>query len=153
MKFQAALDGIDHVNIFSRSKVELGRALSNFAHAPFSLQGYGEFASIEGLWYWLGCHDDRLRSAHGFEAKRLGREIMNSDAPKFQLGEIEFRNVICIALVEKIKANPRIGELLDQSELPLAHYYVFNGKEVDAGFAWLVEAWELIRYSRRQMRK
>lgn len=140
--YSAERDGIDHINIYSKSKVELGRALSNFAWSPFKLAGLGEFASVEGFWYWLKCKDDRLRKVWGFEAKRLGREIIGSDGAK---ENPEFKALIKRALVEKVRAHPEIEAMLKESSLPFAHYYVFNGREVAAGFEWIVEAWEEIR--------
>lgn len=48
-------DGIDHINIYSKGRTALGRFLSNFAQAEIETED-GEFASIEGYWYWLLCH-------------------------------------------------------------------------------------------------
>jgi hypothetical protein len=55
-------DGIDHINIYSRGKTEVGRQLSNFAHTPFTHKDYGYFNSVEGLWYYLitGCKHENL---------------------------------------------------------------------------------------------
>jgi len=47
------VDGVTHVNIYSKAKTELGRWLSNFAYAPIRITGHGRFASIEAYWYWL----------------------------------------------------------------------------------------------------
>ena len=149
MHFLAKNEGVDHVNIFSRSKLELGRALSNFAYAPITLDSLGSFDSIEGLWFFLKTGDERLRRLSGFAAKSLGSSLPDNGS----MGPIVFRNAICIAIAEKVKQHPRIGELLDQCELPLTHYYVFGGTQIPAGYGWLVDAWELIRSSRRQAAK
>lgn len=47
-------DGVDHINIYSKGKTSLGRFLSNFAQADIETED-GNFASIEGYWYWLIC--------------------------------------------------------------------------------------------------
>jgi len=40
-------DGVTHINIYSKGKTSLDRALSNFAHTPIETVD-GKFASIEG---------------------------------------------------------------------------------------------------------
>ena len=39
-------EGVTHINIYSKSKLELGKLLSNFAKTPFTHPVYGEFASV-----------------------------------------------------------------------------------------------------------
>jgi hypothetical protein len=53
MDIKPSEDGVTHINVYSRGNTELGRLLSNFAHTPFSHPEFGEFASVEGFWYWL----------------------------------------------------------------------------------------------------
>ena len=40
------LDGIEHINIYSKGKTELGRLLTNFAQTPFIHPEYGRFESV-----------------------------------------------------------------------------------------------------------
>jgi len=47
------MDGVTHINIYSKGKTKLGRLLTNFAHTPFTHAEYGQFASVEGFWYWI----------------------------------------------------------------------------------------------------
>ncbi len=47
-------DGVDHINIYSKGKTSLGRFLSNFVQADIETED-GDFASVEGYWYWLTC--------------------------------------------------------------------------------------------------
>lgn len=35
MNFKPEMDGIDHINVYSKGKTELGKLLSNFARTPF----------------------------------------------------------------------------------------------------------------------
>jgi hypothetical protein len=45
-------DGINHINIYSKGKTELGRLLTNFARTPIETP-FGHFESGEGYWFWL----------------------------------------------------------------------------------------------------
>lgn len=125
-------DGITHINVYSGSKTELGRGLSNFAKAPFMCED-GVFASVEGYWYWLGVSPsnpqrDELRALSGFAAKARGREL---GAPDWQ-DSPDFQRKICAAIDAKLAVNERIREALIASDLPLRHYYVFgNGTVVE----------------------
>ena len=153
-------DGIDHINIYSKGKTEIGRRLSNFAFAPFTLPEEGRFASIECYWYWLLLQsldkslysvavkraEEELRPLSGFGAKKLGRELLPKGflyAPELQL---EFRNKIKNAFCAKLNYHPEIKELLRESILPFAHYYVFNGKVINSSsHNWQVVFWEKMR--------
>lgn len=138
---RAADDGVTHVNIYGGGHTELGRLLSNFAHTPTDIPGYGRFESIEGFWYYLRSPDDGLRSRVGFAAKKLGRTLEQSVAFAPGAFEAEIRK----ALWAKTTQHPRIAELLRSCTLPFDHYYVFSGREVDAGYTWVTDLWEEIR--------
>lgn len=139
-------DGVTHVNVSSQGRTKLGRLLSNFAHTPFTCAD-GRFASVEGYWYWLGVpaghpQCERLRTLSGFDAKKLGRQLRAPDwstAPGFQ-------DKIRAALRAKAAQHPRILELLTECSLPLAHYYVFNGRPKPAGGEWILAEWDRIRW-------
>ena len=136
------VDGVDHINIYSNGKTELGRWMSNFAHTPFTLPSFGYFASVEALWYYLGNHDDRMRNLSGIQAKRVGQSIVRTH----RLSEAAFRHIIFEALHAKLMKNNRMLRLLRDSTLPFAHYYVFGGQRVNANYDWLVRKWEDMRF-------
>lgn len=127
-------DGIDHINVYSQGKTELGRLLTNFANTPFVCED-GAFTSVEGYWYWLGTREPILRTVHGYKAKQLGKTFTNS----VSLDADIFRTKIRKAINAKINAHPHIKQLLKESTLPLEHYYVFNGIVKDAGYKWILE--------------
>jgi hypothetical protein len=139
-------DGVDHINIFSRGRTQLGRWLSNFAKTPFVHPFYGQFTSIEGFWYYMRSEvrDDKLRYLWGFEAKKYGREL---PAKWYD----EFKDDILGAIYQKIIQNRELLELLVTSELPFSHYYTFqaagaslvliNARESE----WIIEGIEEIR--------
>ncbi len=120
-KYTPDKDGVDHINVMSRSRTTLGKQLSNFALSPFKHPKYGEFASIEAFYYWLstGRRHEHLRSLYGIHAKKAGKELERVYCENFQKEIIE---AICI----KIKQNPALARALANNNLPLAHYYWFG---------------------------
>lgn len=141
-------DGITHINIYSKGATDLGRWLTNFAHVPFTHPTYGEFNSIEALWYYAstGFQHEHLRELSGFNAKQVGKKI-----PKVGIvtdgteDSSEFASIIKTGIRAKLIANPKmLGALID-THLPLAHYYVYGGKAVHAGYEWIVLYIEDIR--------
>lgn len=144
--FSPANDGVDHINIYSKSPCELGRLLSHFTHTPFTHPYFGPFYSMEGFWYFMrnGQVDDSLRYLSGVRAKLKGREM----SPKWYS---DFKEDIMAANYIKVTENPKILELLKASEHPFDHYYLFSsrgGKEVVINARdceWLVDGWNEIR--------
>ena len=127
--FKSENDGIDHINVYSKGKTELGRLMSNFANTPFSLPEDGIFQSIEGYWYWLltdSDDKDELRYLHGFAAKSKGQKLINSAIKKDEI----FQDKIHKAILAKIEQNEKIKNLLESSMLPFDHYYVYGDKIV-----------------------
>src|SRR5690554_2616552 len=94
------VDGIDHINIYSKAKTELAKFLTNFSYSPIDTED-GHFNSIEAHWYWLGTDHpdkDKLRKLSGFKAKQTGRELKALD---WQDSD-EFKRKICTAITTKI---------------------------------------------------
>lgn len=130
------LDGIDHINVYSKGKTSLGRFLSNFAETNLDIED-GSFASIEGYWYWLVCSGcpiveskdlESLRMVFGSDAKILGKKLRERYAlNETQLdSDLNFRRKIKTAIKLKIEESQYKGEFT-ASTLPLKHYYVFYG--------------------------
>lgn len=135
-------DGIDHINIYSKGKTELGKFLTNFAHTPFEHPEDGKFESVEGYWYWLSCKNDDLRHVYGFQAKKLGRELGGKD----WVEGTGFQYKIKLAILAKFNANPDAFIDLIDSELPFKHYYVFGGKVIEPKEGqWLLDFFESMR--------
>lgn len=132
--FDPKSDGKTHVNIFSRSKTQLGRLLSNFANTPFTYQGIS-YKSVEGCLYFHRTENKKLINLHGSAAKKLGSQLEEK--------RVESRELLKAWLYAKIFANPEIIELLLKNKLPFTHYYVMFGKKIDAG-GDLPELWQEI---------
>lgn len=141
-------DGIDHVNIFSRSQCELGRLLSNFTKSPFVHPVYGAFQSMEGFYYYIstGMVCEELKNKYGADAKTLGR--------KFEKVLVNnFNDIMMEGLRCKLQQNPLIKSRLVNTNLPFKHYYYFGKLEpnkpyrihVPAGAKWWCDAWTKLR--------
>jgi len=133
-------DGVTHINVYSKGRTELGKWMSNFTYEPINTVD-GSFTSIEGYWYWLGTRNDKLKTLHGFLAKKVGRESPNV----VSLSKQDFQAKIEAAIHIKASKRPDMIAQLKQCGLPLDHYYVFNGTEKDAGFKWILDIWNNIR--------
>ena len=120
-KYTPDTDGIDHINIYSKGKTELGRLLTNFAHTPFTYHPYGEFASIEAFWYYAktGWVNEHLKPLYGFKAKEEGKKCSVVHCPQFE--ELILEAIRC-----KLRQNKYLRELLTNSTLPLTHYYAYG---------------------------
>jgi len=127
------MDGVAHINIYSKGRTEVGRWLSNFTHSPIETED-GYFESIEGYYYWLTRRDERLRTVSGWSAKELGKSIEKVE----EIEKEQFKNKIRKALDLKIKTRPKW--LVEKVNLPLEHYYEYGGKRVyRPEHNWIVE--------------
>lgn len=150
MNFKPENDGVDHINVYSKAKTELGKMLSNFAYSPFFCED-GKFNSMEGYWYWLLCHNvpqekrDKLKTLSGYAAKKYGRDLKSKDWPADE--KKLFRRKIQDAFDKKLECNPEIAAALIESDLPLVHYYVYGGEKVvyDGKSDWLIQYIEQVR--------
>ena len=134
-------DGMSHINVYSKGKTLLGQMLSNFYKCTVATED-GEFASVEGYWYWLSSKDDKLRQLSGFEAKKYGQFIR---APDWVEGD-EFKRKIKVAIRNKIIYNKNIKEEITKSSLPFVHYYVYGDKVVKVPKGqWIMDYLEEIR--------
>lgn len=123
-KCTPATDGIDHINVYSNGNTELGRLLSNLAHTPFTHSIYGNFASVEGFWHWIGTgmQHDILRTLHGINALKKGRTYDKVYIDNFE-------EIIKSGIEAKINTYPLLKIGLITNKLPLAHYFVFKHKQ------------------------
>lgn len=138
-----AEDGVTHINIYSKGATELGRLLTNFAYTPFNHDIFGQFASVEGFWYFVktGFKHDHLRDLHGVAAKKEGKQLEAAHFPYFQ-------QAILSAIRCKMR-QPKLLQLLAESTLPFEHYYYGtpdNAKVIELPqYQWIVDEFERIR--------
>lgn len=139
------LDGIAHINTYSKGRTELGRMLSNFYYAPFEHPEFGKFDSVEGFWYWYktGQKYEVLRELHGYKAKQEGKKYSTVE---FDVDLFYSKVLECIGL--KIINNTQIYEELKSSTLPFVHYYCYgtdNPKVIKVQCEWMMKGIENIR--------
>lgn len=143
-------DGIDWINIYSKGETKLGRDLSNFAALSVETLD-GSFASLEGYWYWLSVPPslaarDALRYQTGHEAKFLGQSLRRGSREVHYTIDPLFKLKIVHAMVGKLILHPALFAALKDSSLPLRHYYVYGGVEVEPKSGqWIVPIWEMLR--------
>ena len=154
-------DGLTHINVWSKGKTELGRLASNFAHTPFMHPVHGHFSSVEGFWYWLstGKQFNELRSLYGYDAKKAAQIIKEKAEEAHNAGDQnagkwphvdDFNAQIKKAILCKVQQTPRLQQLLKESTLPLAHYYVWGDPPnhkvtVPSDVAWTYRYLESVR--------
>ena len=135
--FDPNLDGINHINVYSRGKTEIGRFLSNMAHTPFEYQRFEsqrfDLKNVESFWYYAKLEwtcDPRLENIfekNAFEAKKLGKLIEKDHEREFEhivWDEQEFRRSILDCIRVKIESYPEMKDSILENDLPLNHYYV-----------------------------
>lgn len=145
--FMKATDGVDHINIHSMGKAEIGRLLSHFSHTPFTHPAYGPFYSMEGFYYYLrsGGIDvvaGHMRYLSGSRAKRKGTGLK-------YIANANFEQEIMAANYQKIIQHPEIMKLLIESELPFDNYYAFGEGELIIApkiAPWLIKGFESLRH-------
>ena len=136
-------DGVDHINVYSQGKTDLGKFLSNFAHTPIDLPE-GHFESIEGYWHYLGLPDNcreksKLKKLWGAEARSVGRGLRKRYGTKHKS---DFKDKIRHAIDVKLLEYQTLWVNDDAVFLPLEHYYVFKDGRINdqrKQFGWLTD--------------
>lgn len=115
------MDGVTHINVWSRGRTKLGRQLTNMASIDTYVKGLGSFTSIEGLWWYAatGMTNPKFKVMNPFDARREGKKLPRVDNPRFE-------EIIKEGLTYKVKNHPELLAGLDQLTLPLCHYYVYG---------------------------
>lgn len=137
-------DGVTHINIYSKGATALGKMLSNFYKFPIVTQD-GKFMSVEGYWYWLNLSEceprrEEFRKLYGYNAKKLGQEILKRTPTEERRWEENFEEKILLAIWYKFRRNAHLitPEL---KHLPMEHYYNYGGKVVDCykRYPWMID--------------
>ena len=149
--FEPKNDGIDHINIYSKGKTELGRLLTNLAPVSFIHTEYGYFECMEAFWHWYltGMKHDEIKRLNGFQAKKQGQKFRNDREDVGGLTGNQKKELL-FAIQCKLNQNIYILTLMKNSELPFAHYYFYgnedNPKIVQLPqYHWQIEYFEKVR--------
>lgn len=116
------LDGVDHINAYSRGKTTLGRWLSNFWECEV-VNTFGTFRSIENLWQWLKYEQPILRECEPYRAKTLPKKKGWRAKRKGAYHDAMSRQLVIDAMVQKFNKNPYLAKLFIENQLPVLHYY------------------------------
>lgn len=145
MQYDPREDGITHINIYSKGNTTLGRALSNWTPCTIKTS-IGEFRSIEGLIFYLGSFNEKLRTVVGYETKELGEKVDRG----IRLPDDIFRRIVVEGMKSKLEALvPSLRNQFYRDKLPFTHYYRYGNKIIEIPkWQWQVEAWEELRSQR-----
>lgn len=163
IEINPAEDGVTHINVYTKGKTNLGRALTNFADIGFSHKHHGDFDCVEGYWYWLRLHllgsrsDEmfKLHNSDGYTSKQLGLKLLKEEVEDewVDFPEEEFRKGIIAALDLRFRQCQMFREDFMEEHLPLKHYYVYGKADNyivrEAGHAWVLDGLELLRHQYR----
>ncbi len=146
LKLSPFSEGIDHINVYSKSKTDLGRLLTNFAHTPFTHPKYGHFESIEGAWFYFltGKRHEKLRKLHGSAAKMQGSNLVPREWRSEMVYTEDFKQIINECTQCKFRQHTDILLKLISNDLPLEHYYIVGDKVINKNkYQWVLD--EIIR--------
>lgn len=158
-------DGVDHINVYSKGRTELGRMLTNFHRHPFQFEGI-EFASLEAWWYYellreagvyirlnnnelsteLALQLTTLPTTWGISAKTLGTRLTAGFIGARSAPSQQFRERYALAAAARLQSDTRLLRLLRDSNLPLMHYYWFGRSDKlkvirDTKHQWVLDIW------------
>jgi hypothetical protein len=141
--YTPATDGKDHINISHNATTELGILLAHFTESHFTHPYLGPFECIEGYWHYVraATPDDRLRILTGKDAYTYGSALPH-------IKRRYFRDILMDGNFQKIKENARLRELLVESSLPFAQYYLFGPERIPINqktAPWLLDDFEDLR--------
>ena len=114
-------DGGDHINTSYCAKTHLGGALDVNAHIPFHHPDLGPFASVGGLWYFLGAEtqDEVFRTLHSRECRMRGKAL--------KMREVKgFKTILAEATWIKIVGQEKLAEAVRDCTLPFRCYYLLG---------------------------
>lgn len=122
------------LNVSSKAATEVGRLLSNFADAPFELNGR-KYASVESFWQGLyfsegSLEREQIAQMNGREAKRAVKNKPKNNKIIYQgqqigIGSIEHHELMRQAVKAKLEQNPDIlNKLLGTGEIRITHLVI-----------------------------
>ena len=161
-------DGIDHINCYSKGKTWLGQQLSNLSNTPFihfckTTNIEFELRCVEQYWYYRKLIPyfpkstlEPLLNMNGFQAKKFGMELQKTiELTDNQEIINDFKVDIIDCLRSKLVCCKDIRNALEESTLPLRHYYVFNDVKVTdlPQYYWMLDYFDEVRTKLKGARK
>ncbi|MBT5491936.1 hypothetical protein HOK00_06735, partial [bacterium] len=124
-KYKIVMDGIEHLNVYSKAKTVLGRKLTNMSNVSFNIEIEGKiinFKSLEGYWYFLKKKlllkekDLKYSEYDCFEAKDRGKKELKDLSLSKSDYEV-FQKKIKESLRLKVEQNSDIQRLMIMNDL------------------------------------
>ena len=118
-------DGVKHIRIDNRAKLELGRMLDSQYLSLFNYPGLGPFNTTEGLWYYISMQNpkEELRIVSGNDCRRIVKQLNNKGEFK-RINRKGFYEIIQYGTWLKITQNESILKLFLESDLPFIRYHL-----------------------------
>jgi hypothetical protein len=144
-------DGVDHINVWSDAKTDMGAVLNHSGPLPLNHSVFGYFDNMTAFWFYIQSEerDDRIRGMNPAAAHRFGK-LMKSQRVT------NFRAIIADSNWQRIKSKPILMKLIEQSDLPFDAYRtnVKTGMRMRPPFfGWLLWSYEEIRTAIKEKRE
>lgn len=137
-------DGINHINVYTKSQTEIGKMLSNLSNYGFVHPEFGSFKTLEGFWFWLVTDKKhhKLKELDGFNANKEGRKICDDSSIDYDsiTSSNQFRDTFKSGIECKLRQNTFIlQKLVETKELPLTHYFFYSPRDGDLSRAKTID--------------
>lgn len=153
MTIVPAKDGVDHINIYSKGKTSLGRALTNMFQFTFEYNGC-TFHSVEQAWHYFKFLDINplvaqhiLSLENSYDCLKYARANSVPETVAFVQTDA-FRNRIKDVIITRLQADDALRVQLKNSVLPFKHYFVYGADAVrdqSDKYSWLIQIFEDLR--------
>lgn len=146
------MDGVTHINVYSRGMTELGRIMSNFYDEPIDTPD-GHFPSVETYWHWMGLKDEkdreRVKYMAGWQSNRYATPIKREQGMRV---DEHFHEKIKNATLQKGRRHLDLFAKLPLS-LPFVHYCIMYGRVIDKteSSQQLIEICNMLRQEAKRM--
>lgn len=149
-KTRSTMDGVDHINILSAGKTEVGRALAYTSKCPITIPGIGPFNSMEGFLWFIRTPTTTEKDIHKRNLLRglSGQKARNVGKGGDLIYIKGYKELVEYAIYCKVSQNENIRKLVAESTLPFELYWIDmkSNKEVyPNGWEWQVRAFERVR--------
>lgn len=170
-------DGKTHINVYSKGKTSLGRALTLMNNNKIFTR-HGEFVSFEAYYhflkfyfaYQLDCSTSKFEDPPYFVIRDIlmYEKCQNAKERSYYLKKNglwkdmdfskysrlpEFRERIYAAQLYRLKTNKWYKENFLLNDLPFLHYYIYSGKVVLAtNHQWVAEQLNYIRENKELLK-
>lgn len=151
MTIEVQLDGLTHINIYSKGRTSLGRALTNMCLFTFEYNSL-TFHSVEQAWHYFKFININevvakaiMNMDDAYTIKKYAKPY-NNEATALYVQSQEFRSLIKDVICTRLNSDNDLQLQLRNSHLPFEHYYSFGNditgyKVVDESdkYDWLIK--------------